>query len=238
VVTGSQLPLTVYGNDARFNFENAVLTAVLAAEENIAEVMVVFDDVVLRGVRSIKVSESNFRAFASPSYPALADIRSTGISFSQYATKGTDAAANVRKAFDAGVVTIDLVPGMRPDIVEYILESGRCRGLLLKSHGAGSVPTIGEYSFLPLIERCKNKYRIPVLITTKFVGGNAHKDVNDLPAVEAINAGAVSAHDMTDVAAQVKLMWLLAQGLTGDDVKRELELEYCGEMTAERSGRA
>ena len=77
IITGSQLPLSVYGNDARFNFENAIKTAVEAAEEGIAEVMVSFADVVLRGSRAVKVSESAFRAFDSPAFPPLANITAT-----------------------------------------------------------------------------------------------------------------------------------------------------------------
>ena len=233
IVTGSQMPLTVYGNDARFNFENAILTAVVAAEKAIAEVMVVFDDSVLRGVRSIKVSESQFHAFASPSFPPLADIRSTGIQFIGNIQHPSSAPFTLKNTFDSGVLTIDLVPGMLPDMVDTILQSGRCRGLLLKSHGAGSVPTVKEYSFLPLITRCRDQYHIPVLVTTKFIGGSAYKNINDLPAIEAIEAGAISARDMTDVAAQVKLMWLLGQSITSiDDVARAIASDVCGEITA------
>ena len=86
-LTGSQLPLTVYGNDARFNFENSIKVLVQACEESIAEVMIVFDDVVLRGGRAVKVSESAFHAFLSPAFPSIADITSTGVHFNYHAQK-------------------------------------------------------------------------------------------------------------------------------------------------------
>ncbi len=132
----------------------------------------------------------------------------------------------------SSVLNIDLVPGMLPSLIEEVLKSGRCKGLLLKSHGAGSVPTIGGYSFLPLIHKAVEHYRIPVLITTKFIGGNAFKEVNDEPAVQALEAGAISARDMTDVMAQVKLMWLLGQQHTSrEDIQKNIDTSFVGEVT-------
>ena len=233
IITGSQLPLTVYGNDARFNLENAIKTAVLAAEEKIAEVMIVFNDVILRGGRSVKISESSFNAFTSPSFPVIGNITSRGITFNQYAhhcDKNTP--FELKPHFQTGILTVDLVPGQLPGLIEEVLKSGKCKGVILKSHGAGSVPTVNEYSFIPLIECAVNKYQVPILISTKFMGGNPIKDINDEPAVEAQNAGAIPTGDMTDVMSEVKLMWLLAQGFREKDkLKQEILKDYIGEIT-------
>jgi L-asparaginase/Glu-tRNA(Gln) amidotransferase subunit D len=53
----------------------------------------------------------------------------------------------------------------------------------------------------------------PVILTSSFVGGRARPDMY-VPGKAAIEAGAGHAGNMTDVAAKVKLMWLLAQGIT------------------------
>lgn len=213
VLTGSQLPLSVYGNDARFNFENAIKTAAEASAQSINEVMIVFSDTILRGCRSVKVSESSFRAFASPAFPPIGSITSTGIHFSHDARK-SDASIpfNISPHFHPNIVSLDLTPGQSPGLVEELVKSGKCKGVILKSHGAGSVPTIGEYSFLPFIEKTVRQYKIPVVVSTKFLGGNAYKEVNDECAVLAIEAGAIPGGDLTDVMTEVKLMWILAQG--------------------------
>ena len=233
VLTGSQLPLTVYGNDARFNFENAVKTAVIAGEKNINEVMIVFDDVVLRGGRAVKVSESSFKAFSTPAYPAVADINSTGIHFNRFVrVYEPDAVFDLQPHFNNNVLTVDLVPGQPPALIEEVMKTGKCKGLILKSHGAGSVPTLGEYSFLPLIKKATEIYKIPVLITTKFLGGNSMKEVNDEPAVQAIEAGAISTIDMTDVMSQVKLMWLIGNGQSDlTTIDRMIKTNMIGEVT-------
>lgn len=232
VFTGSQLPLTVYGNDARFNLEHAVRVAVKAAEQDITEVMLVFADLILRASRSVKVSESAFRAFGSPAYPQIGQILSTGIYFSENVKKKTDEEFSIKPHFEKGVLTVDLSPGQSPSLIEEIVKSGKCKGLILKSHGAGSVPSLGEYSFLPLIERCRDHYKVPVVVATKFLGGNSFKEVNDAPAIEAIEAGAISSKDMTDVMTEVKLMWVLGQGQSDvGAIKDDLWKNYSGEIS-------
>ncbi|MDD2656373.1 MAG: asparaginase [Patescibacteria group bacterium] len=232
VLTGSQLPLTEYGNDARFNFENAVKTAVVAAEQNIAEVMIVFSDLILRGSRSVKVSESSFRAFKSPAFPELGMILSTGIHFSSIVKKADPTIPlNIKPHFSNDIVSLDLTPGQLPGLIESIVTSGKCKGIIFKSHGAGSVPTEGEYSFLPLIKKTVGTLKIPVIVSTKFLGGNSYKKVNDECAVLALEAGAIPGGDLTDVMTEVKLMWILAQGtMTEDQVRKQMMTPYVGEM--------
>ncbi len=234
VITGSQLPLTVYGNDARFNFENAIHTATIASEAHIGEVMVVFDDKVLRGCRTLKVSESSFAAFASPSFPDLGDIRSTGIILSDRALrkKPDKELAEPQAHFDASVLSIDLVPGLHPQPILDMMQNKSYDGLILKSHGAGSVPTEGIGSFLPLIHQLTNENNIPVVITTKFLGGTSIKEINDEPAVLAIESGATPSGDMTDVASEVKLMWLLShKNLSPHQVRQRITKNFVGEIS-------
>ena len=233
IITGSQLPLTVYGNDARFNFENAVKTAVIAAKENIAEVMIVFSDLILRGCRAVKISESNFRAFQSPAFPEIGTITSTGIHFNHNARKADFSIPfNLNPRFSTNIISIDLTPGQSPSMIEALVHSGKCNGVILKSHGAGSVPINAEYSFLPFIKRTVHEYKVPVIVSTKFLGGNAYKEINDENAIKAIEAGAIPGGDLTDVMTEVKLMWLLAQGTSSSEVIREKILtDYVGEIT-------
>lgn len=235
-LTGSQLPLTVYGNDARFNFENAVKVLVTACQEQVAEVMIVFSDVVLRGGRSVKVSESAFRAFASPAFPSIADITSTGVHFNYHVHKReADIPFEIKPHFIPGILSIDMTPGQLPDLFETIVTSGKCKGIILKSHGAGSVPTDGPYNFIPLIKRTVNDYKIPVVVSTKFLGGNSYKEINDECAVLAVEAGAIPSGDLTDVMTEVKLMWINALGANSiGDVRKQLLAEYTGEITGSK----
>ncbi len=238
VITGAQLPLTVYGNDARFNFENAIKAAVEASNQGVVEVMVVFSDVILRGGRTIKVSDSAFSAFESPAFPEIGLITSNGIHFSPIARKiDPKIKFELNPNFNTNIVSLDLTPGQLPSMIEAFVAMGKCKGLILKSHGAGSVPTEGEYSFLPLIKKITQEYKIPVIVSTKFLGGNAYKDVNDECAVLAIEAGAIPGGDLTDIMTEVKLMWILAQGVYSESqIRQRILKDYVGEISEAKSG--
>lgn len=233
IFTGSQLPLIAHGTDARFNLENAMKTALQACENDIAEVMIVFSDCVMRGCRAIKTSEARFPAFDSPAFPHLARIDAIGVHFIADALKKDEKTAQeIKPHFQRGILTIDLVPGLEPGILLEVLQSGKCQGLLLKSLGAGNVPSEDEYSLLPIIHEAVSTFKIPVLISTKFVGGQTHMDIYE-PGKLALEAGAIPTGDMTDVMAQVKFMWALAQGnRSPEDLKRVINTNFIGEITA------
>ena len=233
IFTGSQLPLVAHGTDARFNLENAMKAMLQACEEKIAEVMIVFSDSVLRSGRAIKISEAKFPAFDSPVFPYLARIDATGVHFIPEAFKVKKKTAfEVKPQFQRGILAIDLVPGLEPEILLEILRSGKCRGLLLKSLGAGNVPSEEEYSLLPVIIEAVRTLGVPVLVSTKFIGGQTHMDIYE-PGKMALDAGAIPTGDMTDVMAQVKFMWTLGQGhQSRNDLRRAILTNIVGEITA------
>jgi L-asparaginase len=265
VFTGSQLPLVAFGSDARFNLENAMKTALEACKEKIAEVMIVFNDFVLRANRTVKISEAKFGAFDSPAFPHLSQITATGVWFIPQALKRTGVRVEkerfntktilpfrptppsrrgqepqllVKKAvldtkphFQRGILSVEIVPGLEPGILMAVLKSGTCQGLLLKSLGAGNVPSEEEYSILPVIEAATQKYKVPVLVSTKFVGGNTHMDIYE-PGKLAMQAGAIPTGDMTDVMAQIKFMWALAQGhRERKDLEAIIKRSFVGEIS-------
>ena len=197
--------------------------------------MIQFNKVVLRATRAVKISEADFVAFDTPAIDPLANISSMGIRYSREARR----VAPNRKTwindldyqFQRGVVVIDLVPGLEPGIVLDIIQGGKCQALILRSLGAGNVPSLDEYSLIPCIARATG-LKIPCIVTTKFVGGTTHAGIYK-PGAEAIRAGAIESGDLTDVAVQVKTMRLLAQGIrTRDRIQKALLTPIAGEVTA------
>ncbi len=232
VFTGSQLPLVEYGTDAKFNLENSLKVVIEAALQNIAEVMIVFSYSVLRGNRAIKISESKFNAFDTPAFPHLGSITATGVAFGPLVLKADPSVKlEIKKDFAEGVLAIELYPGIQPDVIMPSVESGRCKALLLKSLGAGNVPSEDPYSLLPLIRYATEKMNIPVLVSTKFTGGNTHMEIYE-PGKLALEAGAIPTGDLTDVAAQVKCMWALNTWTRSkDEFKRIIASNVVGEKS-------
>ncbi|TAK57570.1 asparaginase [Patescibacteria group bacterium] len=232
IFTGSQLPLVAYGTDAKFNLENSMKTVLEACSQGIAEVMIVFNDRVLRASRSLKTSEASFLAFDSPAFPHLARIDAVGVHFIREALKvNKKFIFKVNAKFQRGILAVELSPGLEPDILLETIKSKKCKGLLLKSFGAGNVPTEGEYSLLPMIREAVKKLKLPVLISTKFVNGKTHMGIYETGKM-ALDAGAIPTGDLTDVMAQVKLMWALAQGPKSlSALSKIINTDFVGEIT-------
>lgn len=233
VFTGSQLPISYLGNDARANLENAFMVALAGIKRGNGEVMVVFGHRVLRATRCLKMSEAEFDAFGSPAFPEVATIDATGVSFrpeSRQFLGSRSQGLKVQNRFDNRVLTLDVMPGQDPELFGALLENKGehgCRALVLKSLGAGNIPV----KLLPLVKKAVDM-DIAVFIATKFAGGRS------LPMVyesgrRAVELGASPTGDLTDVMVQVKLMWLLGQGVTGVSELQTRLLEDCvGEVTS------
>lgn len=237
VFTGAQKSLFESGSDARFNLENSIKTVVAASNQKIAEVMIVFGERVMRACRAIKTSEARFPAFDSPAFQHLASITANGIDFVPNVRKKSHSRTSlkIKPEFERGIVPIDLVPGLEPQILLDFLKVSRCRGILLKSMGSGNVPNRDEYSLIPSIRTIVNQFGIPVLVSTKFVGGHTHMDMYE-PGKEALDAGAIPTGDMTDVMAQIKFMWALAQGYNSPkSLRKIMQTNLVGEITASKS---
>ena len=76
---------------------------------------------------------------------------------------------------------------------------------------------------------------LPILITTKFVGGSAvatHYETG----LKAIEAGAIPCYDHTDVAVDVKARWLLGNAICSDveGFRKSMATSYAGEVTPPR----
>jgi L-asparaginase len=232
IFTGSQLPLVSFGTDARFNLENSIKVVIEAANKEIAEVMIVFGDKILRGNRSIKVSEAKFLAFDTPAIEPLGWIDALGIHFNPNISLRTSGVGlTVKPDFSSDILSVDVSPGLQPSLLKNLILSGLCKGILFKSLGAGNVPSEGDFSLMPVIELAI-KNNIPVLITTKFVGGHTHMDIYE-PGSLALRKGAISCGDMTDVMSQVKFMWILGQGYSSiGDIEKAVIKNFAGEISS------
>lgn len=232
IFTGSQLPMVDPGTDARVNLERSMKVLLEVSNENINETIIVFSDKVMRAARTIKTSEARFDAFDSPAFAPLAVITATEPVFNPLAHKnGKNQSSSIEpsKVFETGIASIDVRPGLRQDMLRAITRSPECTALILKSLGAGNVPSDGEYSLLPVIQETVQSGK-PVIIATKFVGGKTIPEIYETGR-EALKVGAGHAGNMTDVAAEVKLMWLMGQGVREPKAVNEAMLKsYIGEV--------
>ena len=112
---------------------------------------------------------------------------------------------------------LKLIPGMRPDILEYL---GReYDAILIESYGVGGVPFHGSRNFMAELAALTRSGKVVVLATQVMLEGS-DAEVYEV-GFEAVNRyNVLQAYDMTVEAASVKLMWAMAQTHNFAQVKR------------------
>lgn len=245
VFTGSQLPMYTKQTDARNNLTGAFKVALKAVSESIAEVMIYFNNRVFRANRTWKQTEVDFDAFTSGAFPLLAYINASPIwqldkpewqqpVFQPVAIRkaGNYPPTDFYPQFGEGVVVTDLYPGTPPEFWLDGIRGGSCKGLILKTMGAGNIPYQNpRYDMRPVIKEAL-KNGIPVLVSLKFPNGLARSTAVYKAGQVALEAGAIPTGDMVHEAVYVKLLYLLGLGHRTPTAVREVMLKsMAGEVT-------
>jgi len=239
-ITGSQTPIYQEGGDGRFNLENLFRVLEEGLKVGAADVFINFWDRVLLGCRALKRSEKDFDAFNSPAFPNVGVIDASGVHLNMalIKKKSPSTGASIAPKFGRGVVSFELAPGIEPSLLLGFITGGGVSAMILKSLGEGNVCNEGEFSLIPTIKQAASEYMTPLFITTKFTGGNA-MSMHYETGFEAVKAGAIPCYDHTDVAVDVKVRWLIGNGIcsTIEDFRKAMATSYAGEVTEQANGK-
>jgi L-asparaginase len=230
VLTGAQRPVTELRSDGRENLVTAMAIAAghLRGAPLVPEVTVFFDDVLLRGNRTVKTHADSYRGFTSPNFPALATAGVTiDIDTTLLRPPGTGPLRRSGGVSNA-VTALRLHPGLNEHAVRAVLDQPGLRGVVIEAYGAGNGPTEGW--FLEPIRSAVDQ-GVTVVVTTQCHAGSV---IGGLYATgSALQAtGAIPGGDMTFEAALTKLM-VLVDRHQPDDVRRLMKGDLAGELTPE-----
>jgi L-asparaginase len=229
----SQSALSIlFNTDA---FQN-VCGAIAAAQTGISEVCLYFNDSLLRGNRTVKINASEFSAFSSPNYPNLGKLgvefrlqtenilrRPTSISLDsesaqellanqlEYISCHIDESVVIPfLAFPAYYETQSPNTNILNKMLSASLELG-IDGIILQSYGEGNFPS-GNPAYPEkgvIYQTLKTAHNRGIVlidctqVLTGIVNSKAYLSGSWLGSV-----GAVSAYDMTPIAALTKLIYL------------------------------
>jgi L-asparaginase len=224
IITGSQIPLSEVRNDA---IDNVVTSLWLCAHQPIPEVCIYFNQHLLRGNRTQKISSQGFKAFDSPNYPHLASI---GIDIKVHKSlllKPLTQPFHLQTIEPQFIANFRLFPGFATDVLEYILNEPLC-GLILETYGAGNAQN-NDPRFLKLLkDACKRG--VVIINCTQCQQGGVEMS-QYATGYTLKKAGLISGGDMTPEAAHCKLLYLLSKHLDLAQVKKLMESDLCGELT-------
>ncbi len=229
VFTGSQLPLSSLRTDGKENLITAldIASTYIYEEAIVPEVCIFFQDKLYRGNRTTKYNAEHFRAFRSDNYPPLAEV---GIHIKYnypYIFKADRTKEfSVAKNMDNNVGLLKIFPGMSKVYFETVLKTPGLKALVLETFGSGNAPTASW--FLEALERAIRE-GIIVLNVTQCLAGSVDMGTYKT-GVHLLELGVFSGADITTEAALTKLMYLLGNTLTIDDVKINLNKSLKGEI--------
>jgi L-asparaginase len=224
VVTGSQIPLGVLRSDGR---QNLLTSLLVAARDDVREVCLVFGSHILRGCRAVKASASGFEAFTSPNLPPLGKA---GVQIEVDESRlrlPEPAAVGLPMTLDAPVNLLRLYPGMPASLLRAALAEPT-RGLILEAYGAGTVSAADPELLAALAEGAARG--VVVGVVSQCVDGRVDLSAYATSA-PLLEAGAVGGLDMTTEAAYAKLVVLLSEGRTPDEIRSLFAQDLAGELT-------
>lgn len=224
ILTGSQRPLAEVRTDARHNLIGAVEAATLP----LCEVAIFFGDHLLRGVAATKVEVRRYSAFESPNVAPLARA-GLELEVAPHARRlPRRVPFSLQADFENRVLALKLVPGLPPAML--LAATAEAKGVVLEAFGSGNIPGRDGLSLLDCIDvLCKR--RIPVVISSQALRGGVDLGLYERGA-EALQRGAIPAGKMTFEAAVTKLMWVLKQTDDPAEVRKLMQCDISGELSA------
>lgn len=231
VFTGSQLPIGTLRTDGKENLLTSLEIAAATDPDGrptVPEVCVFFENQLLRGNRTTKISAEGFNAFRSFNYPLLGDAGIHLRFYREYIHHPSPGEKlRVQTDMDTHLAVLSIFPGIRREVVKAIFHIEGVRAVVLVTYGSGNAPQ--KQWLIEELEEARRR-DIVVVNVTQCSQGTVEMG-RYATGLQLLQAGVVNGYDSTVESAVTKLMYLLAQELNSDELRARLSESISGEAT-------
>jgi L-asparaginase len=231
ILTGSQLPIGMLRTDGK---ENLITSIEIAAAKHpdgsaiVPEVCIFFENKLLRGNRTTKINAENFNAFRSYNYPVLA---TAGIhikyDFNYIHKADPSLPLKPHFAYDTNVIVLTLFPGIQENLIRNLLQTSGLRAVVMKTYGSGNAPQ--KPWFIQALKEATDR-GIVIVNISQCPSGMVEMGRYET-SLQLIEAGVVSGYDSTVESILTKLMFMLGNGKSAEEIRQLMNLPIAGEIT-------
>jgi glutamyl-tRNA(Gln) amidotransferase subunit D len=218
---------------------NILYAAKLAGHENFAEVVVCMHggtsdsyNLIHRATRCRKMHSSRRDTFRTLDDVPLGKIDEKKVTWFKDDVRPRGSAKDfiLDTKIDQRVGMLYSYPGMNPDILDSMVDRGY-HGIVIIGTGLGHVGT----DIFPPLERCQDE-EIPVMLVVEPLFGYVHLRVYETGR-DMLARGVIEGGNMLPSAAYTKLIWVLGHTRNIEEVKKLMQTNMAGEITAREGPR-
>ena len=212
VMTGSQKSIYLEDTDARKNLYDAFI---YACDDRACGVHVVFDAKVIVGTRARKTRTHSYNAFDSVDYPMTAIVFNGRVIY--YIEEKVSGEPMFFDKLNTNVNILKLVPGISPDIFEFIGKASDV--LIIEGFGVGGIPCYeGDNALVEKMQELKAQGKI-IVLSTSVPHEGSNMEVYQVGYEIKGNLHLLENYNMTTESTVCKMMWITA--ITKDPKKVE-----------------
>jgi glutamyl-tRNA(Gln) amidotransferase subunit D len=218
---------------------NILYAATLAGRENFAETAVCMHggtsdsyNLIHRATRCRKMHSSRRDTFRTLDDVPLGKIDDSGVTWfkKDVRPRGPVEDFCLDTRIDPRVGMLYSYPGMNTDILDSMIDKGY-HGIVIIGTGLGHVGT----DMFPPLERCQEE-EIPVVLVVEPLFGYVHLRVYETGR-DMLARGVIEGGNMLPSAAYTKLIWVLGHTRDVGQVKKLMQSNVAGEITAREGPR-
>lgn len=218
---------------------NILYAATLAGRQNFAETVVCMHggtsdsyNLIHRATRCRKMHSSRRDTFRTLDDIPLGKIDDSGVAWFKNDVKPRRPVEDFHldTKIDPRVGMLYSYPGMNPDILDSMVDKGY-HGIVIIGTGLGHVGT----DMFPPLERCQEE-EIPVVLVVEPLFGYVHLRVYETGR-DMLARGVTEGGNMLPSAAYTKLIWVLGHTRDMKEVKKLMQTNIAGEITAREGPR-